>query len=354
MAHNVIAIDIKNKCVEMRNNGKTSKEIFNEYFSKVHSGMGLASFDASLRKWRRKYFADSETLERGTFENFTAHDATVQINGNGEITQAWIKQKAENVNWNELIEQIGDKITPVEYKAPLTASKCMLEVPLFDMHFGIATLSDYIDILNNIISLINFKEWEEINLLVGQDLIHTNDMRGHTAKGTEIERINVPAAWADAWAFWGNIIEAALQHSQKVNLRYSKGNHDECVSWCFIKALEAKFPNVIVDDSLKARKVISWRGCFIGYGHCEYTAKGDELLKQFVFDFSQEFAAAKVREIHTGHLHRESVDAGIFVRRLASAVPVDDWHDNNGYVTAHKRFQIFEWSPNKLKAIYYL
>ena len=316
--------------------------------------MTFETFARYLRKWRHTEFADPLTLDRGTYEGFIAHDATVQVNGQGEITQAWIKQTADAVDWQQIIDGFKDKITPVKIEAPATASEYMLEIPLFDMHFGVAKLKDYEALNAEIISLIKSKDYEEINILVGQDLIHTNDFRGHTAKGTEIERIDVPKAWADAWAFWCRVIEAALSHAKQVNLRYSKGNHDECISWCFTKALEAKFPDLNVDDEIKARKLIFWRGCFIGYGHCEYTSKADELFKQFVCDFSNQFASAKVREIHTGHLHRESADSGIFVRRLASAVPVDEWHDNNGYITAHKRFQLFEWIPNKLKAIYYI
>lgn len=139
-----------------------------------------------------------------------------------------------------------------------------------------------------------------------------------------------------------------------VHIRYSKGNHDECIAWCFLKTLEAKFPDAIVDDVLKPRKAINWEGCFIGYGHCEYTKKAGDLFRDFVVDFPNEFANAKVREIHTGHLHRESSDDGLMVRRLASAVPVDEWSNNNGFASAHKRFQLFEWQPNRLKAIYYI
>ena len=78
------------------------------------------------------------------------------------------------------------------------------------------------------------------------------------------------------------------------------------------------------------------------------------LFQNFVLDFPQEFAAAKVREIHSGHLHRESVDEGMMVRRLPSGVPTDEWSSNNGYVGAHKRFQIFEWAENRLKSTHYI
>lgn len=354
MGGNKIPLGIKVECVRRFAQGQKPCEIYSEYFQPIHSSMSESTFIRVLRKWRKEINADSFTLMRGTYDGFYPHDATVQVNGNGEITQAWIKQTANEVDWDEIISQFNDKIEPIEINAPEQAAECMLEIPLFDMHFGVAKFDNYSYLYDEIIKIISSKDWEQINILIGQDLIHNNDMRGHTAKGTEIERVDIPKAWNDAWHFWNGIIVSALKHSQTVIARYSKGNHDECISWAFLKTLQAQFPDLVIDDSLKARKVLNWRGCFIGYGHCEYTNKPDDLFKQFVMDFPQEFAESKVREIHTGHLHRESVDNGIFVRRLASAVPVDEWHDNNGYVTAHKRFQIFEWIPGRLKAIYYL
>ena len=113
----------------------------------------------------------------------------------------------------------------------------------------------------------------------------------------------------------------------------------KCTSWCFVKALQARYPQAVIDDSFKTRRCIVWRGCFIGYGHCDYKGSLADIFQDFVLDFPTEFAQAKVREIHTGHLHSESQDKGMMVRRLASAVPTDAWHDENGYVGAHKRFQ---------------
>ena len=69
-----------------------------------------------------------------------------------------------------------------------------------------------------------------------------------------------------------------------------------------------------------------------------------------------EFASATVREVHAGHLHHEGEGDlyGVMVRRLSSGVPTDEWSDNEGYIGAHKRFQVFEYAPGKLRAIYYV
>lgn len=349
----MIPYELKVKCVSLYGS-MPLREIYDTVFHPGHPSMGFETFRHKLRDWKKKPLADPATLALGTYPSFTPHAATVQVAADGRITQAWIKQQAETLDWLK-IRDLVTADAPRSSIVPATVSgETMLEIPLFDMHFGVATMDTYRDALADLLGIVAEKNYNEINILIGQDVLHNNDMRGHTAKGTPIERVNFVKAWADAWEFFRTLIDKALEHTPKVQILYSKGNHDECSAWCFFKALEAIYPQVTSDDSLAPRKCIFWRGCFIGYGHCEYTPKSSLLFQNFVLDFPQEFAASKVREIHSGHLHRESVDEGIMVRRLPSAVPTDEWSSNNGYTGAHKRFQIFEWAEGRLKAIYYL
>lgn len=349
-----IEYELKARCVSALRSMTTRQVFDNVFVPEVGEIWTYESFKRQMRNWKHKQLADEATLACGTFPDYKPHAATVQVDKDGRITQAWIKQQKDTLDWLK-IREIVTKNAPKSGIVPSSVSgDTMLEIPLFDMHFGVATFETYRDALCDLLGIIGAKQYEEINILIGQDVLHNNDMRGHTAKGTPIEKVDFRQAWADAWGFFRMLIDAALAHSPTVRILYSKGNHDECAAWCFFKALEAVYPQVASDDSLAPRKCIFWRGCFIGFGHCEYTSKSSLLFQNFVLDFPQEFAAAKVREIHSGHLHRESVDEGIMVRRLPSAVPTDEWSSNNGYTGAHKRFQIFEWAEGRLKAIYYL
>ena len=332
----------------------TAREIYEQVFKPEHDGMSFESFRRKLRDWKRKPIADDMTLAAGTYPNFTAHAATVQVGSDGRITQAWIKQQQDTLDWIKVKHLICDDAPQSTIQPSTVSGETMLEIPLFDLHFGVADFSYYKDALSEILGIISEKWYDEINILIGQDALHNNDFRGHTAKGTPIDKIDFVHAWGDAWKFYRAIIDKALAHSPRVTLRYSKGNHDECAGWCLFKALEAVYPQCTCDSGLEPRKCIFWKGCFIGFGHCEYTAKNAILFQNFVLDFPQQFANAKVREIHSGHLHRESVDDGIMVRRLPSACPTDDWASDQGYVGSHKRFQIFEWAENRLKGIFYV
>lgn len=343
----------KAKCVAASEH-MTSRDIYETmYLPEYGNTCTLTSFRRRLAEWKHLKFAETDTLMAGTYPNFIPHNATVQVDAHGNVTQAWIKQHPE-IDWSSIKDFLASGVKKSRVKPTTLQGETMLEIPLFDLHFGIATLETYQEELSELLGIISEKIYDEIHILIGQDLLHNNDMRGHTAKRTLIEVIDFQRAWEDAWHFLSAIIDNSIHASSKIFLHYSKGNHDECPAWCLFKALEAAYPQCNTDDSLAPRKCIFWRGCFIGFGHCEYTSKNSLLFQNFVLDFPKEFADAKVREIHSGHLHRESIDEGMMVRRLPSSVPEDKWSSDNGYVGAHKRFQVFEWAENRLKAIYYI
>ena len=355
MEKTAIPYSLKRLCVQKAAEGMTHKDIYKTIFLPEHPGMTWATFRVKMSAWKKKAWANEDIQNCGTFPGMTAHAATVQVTSDGRIAQAWIKETADSVDWDEVVDKVREAVEPIKADLPIAEpEEALLEIPLFDLHFGVATLGDYREHLDDICGIISRRTWDEIHIIVGQDCLHTNDFRGHTAKGTDIGRVDIPTAWADAWTFWRTILSYASAHSRSVVCHYSRGNHDECLSWAFFKALEASLPSASWDDSLDYRKAIWWKRCFIGFGHLEYTTDMNKIFRDFVLDFPTDFAEAECREIHTGHLHRESIDTGVVVRRLASAVPADDWSKANGYFGTHKRFQLFEYGPGRLRAIHYI
>lgn len=45
---------------------------------------------------------------------------------------------------------------------------------------------------------------------------------------------------------------------------------------------------------------------------------------------------------------------GVLIRRMPTRNKIDDWHDDMGYTTAHKRFQIHEFTEDEQVASYYV
>lgn len=353
----LIPEELKRECVEAHEKGATAKEVYNEIFYPRHQTMSFLTFQRIIQKWRKKIFADRRTLDAGTFKDFTAHDATVRIDADGNIKEAWIKQSADDIDYSEILEAISENINPLEIETTPSASERMLEIPLFDMHFGIASIDAYSETLAEIVEIIRSYHYDEINIAFGQDMLHNNDFRGHTAKGTPIDNVDMRKAWSDAFSFWQTIISECIQHSNITKVIYSRGNHDECISWCLLKAIEQRFPQVIIDDSFRKRKAISWRKCFIGLTHGEESNNEKNIRQMFCIEFPNEFADARTREIHCGHLHREMErgdEYGILVRRMSTKKPTDGYEESNGYIGCHKRFMIFEWTEGKLKSIHYV
>ena len=151
-----IPLKVKKECCRMWREGMKPKDIYRNYYTKqVENPCSLKAFRSLLSKWRKQTFPDDATLECGTYEGFVAHGATVQVSKTGEIVQAWIKQNANGFDVDEYLAGVLDKIERYEYKPQNdSSSDRMLEIPLFDMHWGVMYLEYYKIVLDDVLELI--------------------------------------------------------------------------------------------------------------------------------------------------------------------------------------------------------
>src|SRR5690606_7015034 len=282
----------------------------------------------------------------------------VQTLSSSRIT---VKPKVTGFDFDRLLELIENRkpivVDKVESK---TGYSDLLEIPLYDMHFGNSDLEYYKEHLSQILDKIRSHSWDKVLFVIGQDLLHNDNFRGQTASGTIIDKVDMEKAFDDALYFYETIIEEAIKVSNSVDCIYVKGNHDESMSYGLFRVLMKSFKEEVekgtisFDSSLKQRKAFVWEKVFIGLSHGD---KGvNRILENFVSEFGKLIANAEVKEVHLGHLHVEKVkdQFGIAKRTLSTANKTDDYHDDNGFVGANKRFQLFEYSPNRIKAIYYI
>lgn len=262
-------------------------------------------------------------------------------------------RKNESSTIDTLLEAIKD-IQPIYIDVQsVETNRGLLEVPLLDTHFPITTYEDYKPTQSKIMKLLS-QGWEEVLFVIGQDLLHNDNFRGQTANGTQIEHVDMARAWEDARKFFEPMIEEALNQSNSVKVMYSKGNHDESMSWAFVQLLKVRFPQVQFDDEIKERKAHTYGANFIGITHGDKARKN--LHNIFPVEFPHEWSKAKNREIHIGHLHTEDAKDvfGMVIRTLATRNKTDQWHKDNGFVGAHKRFMLFEYSEEELESIHYV
>lgn len=354
-----VPLELKQKCCEMYDKGSTIREVYNYYKTQVENPPTFESFKVMLCRWRKKHFADSETLDKGTYKGFTAHDATVQVSGSGAIVQAWIKQKADEIDPEEFINALHGAVEPYEYsKEERPDSTDMLEIPLFDMHWGVAFMDYYTPVLDEILRLITSQRWAKIVIPFGQDFFHNDSIvNGQTTKGTNIEKVDMVRAVKEAQRFMYTLIDTSIANANEVSVMYSAGNHDRSISWMFMQVLLERYGSDIVDDSLAFRKVFTYGKNAIMVTHGDSKrATPHNLAPIFSVSFAEEFAKAAVREVHAGHLHSETdTDVfGVMVRRLSTGNKTDEWTDKEDYVGTHKRFMLFDWGPKKLKSIHYI
>lgn len=355
-----IPVEVKRICCQMKVEGRTNREIYESYFlPETGSPATFESFRTMIHRWSKKKWADDTTLSCGTYSGFMAHDATVQVSKSGEIVQAWIKQKAIDFEPEDFLKAICDKVEPFIYTpSERTDATRMLEIPLFDMHWGVAFMDYYEPVLNDILDLITSRRWDKIVIPFGQDFFHNDSIvNGQTTKGTVIEKVDMIRAVKEGQTFAYSLIDTAIQCANEVHVMYSAGNHDRSISWMFMQILLERYGASVVDDSMQYRKVVTYgkNSIMVTHGDSKQ-ATAKNLAHIFPIKFPEEFAQATTREVHSGHLHHESeADIyGVMVRRLSSGAIVDDWSNRQDFIGTHRRFMIFEWSLESLRSIHYI
>lgn len=355
-----IPIRVKRECCRMKRDGFTTKQIYDSYYTKeVDNPCGLNAFRGLINRWLKQTFPDDITLECGTYEGFTAHGATVQVSAKGEIVQAWIRQNSNEVNLEEIVESFKESIEPYNYTPKyVDSADRMLEISLFDMHWGNSFLKDYKPVLNSVLDLIYSRHWDRIVIPFGQDFFHNDSIvNPTTTKGTVVDKVDMIRSVKEGRQFITAIIDSALDHANDVKVLYSPGNHDRSISWMFMQVLLERYGSDVVDDSMEYRKVFTYgnNAIMVTHGNSKQ-ATAKNLSQIFAISFPKEFAEAKTREVHAGHLHHEKEcdNFGVMVRRLSSGTALNDWSDYEDFVGTHRRFMIFEYSKDGLKAIHYV
>lgn len=355
-----IPIKVKKECCRLKEDGCSLKKIYTDYYSKqISKPCTYKTFVRAVLRWSKMNFPDDLTLECGTYEGFTAHNATVQVSRNGEIVQAWIKQRVNEFDIDDLVNSLRENVEPYIYTFQnVPEANRMLEIPLFDMHWGLSFLEDYKSVLNELLDLIHSRHWDQIIIPFGQDFFHNDSVVNPvTTKGTVIEKVDMIRAVKEGRQFITAVIDTAIDNSNKTRVIYSPGNHDRSVSWMFMQVLLERYGESVVDDTMEYRKAITYgaNAIMVTHGNSKQ-ATAKNLAHIFPISYPEEFAKATTREVHAGHLHHEAeADIfGVMVRRLSTGNAIDDWSNREDFVGSHRRFMAFEWGKDGLRSIHYL
>ncbi|GGJ48583.1 hypothetical protein [Virgibacillus salexigens] len=264
-----------------------------------------------------------------------------------------VRKKKQGFDFDKLLDTIKE-VPQVNISPIHTEENSYLNIPLSDMHFGIATYEDYKETQNRIINIIQ-KGHEEILFIIGNDLYHVDNFRNATASGREIQQIDLVNAWNSAKLFYYPLLENALRYSRKVKVIFTLGNHSESMEWSFIQLLKERYKQIVFDDDFKERKAHMLGKNLIFSNHGD-KKKAKNITENFAVEFPVEWSEATTRTVFVGHYHFEKVidNGGVIVRQMPTGVTPDIWHEQQGYTTAHKRFQVHEYDYESERCIYYV
>lgn len=263
-----------------------------------------------------------------------------------------VKPNITGFDVDKLLEYLKVDLKPLVLDVKEIKSDRMLEIPLVDMHFGVADFNYYVSTLIEIKHLIESKHWDVIYIPIGNDLLHNDTFDGKTSNGTQITPVDMEKAWSDAYKFYEFLFQVALKKSNKVVSHYVCGNHDKVMSYGLVQALSKVFVQVEWDTSIANKKLFTWKDVAILSAHGD--KGGSRLPKTILKEYGKVIADKKVVEIHTGHLHYNASkdDFGVVYRTLPTKAISDDWHTEQSFLGAGKYFSLFEYKPDLLKTIH--
>lgn len=236
----------------------------------------------------------------------------------------------------------------------------MLEIPIFDLHFGKLAHSEDVSepynyelakskfnfVIDDVIKSVENRSIEKIIFPVGQDFFHVDNAQGNTTAGTAQDTDLSPKL---IFKYGVECLINGIKKLSKiapVEVFCVSGNHDWLTSYHATYSLWAYFhnnENVHVNTDTSPRKYIEYGNCLIGFTHGDKEKNRIDGIMQV--ESKEAWGRTLYREWHMGHLHSEHTREtnGIIIRNLSSVTGTDAWHHNSGYVGAIRKCQSFIW-----------
>jgi hypothetical protein len=288
-----------------------------------------------------------------------------------DIKHYWYKSekfsmfaKNESKTYEELRDEIiveMDKYSPKYPKIKRKPSKDghLLVISPADVHLGklassFETSDPYnhhiaynrcIDGVKGILDKSSGFNIDKINLIIGNDILHVDNPRNTTTKGTNQD---TSLMWYDSFRLarelYVEVIEMLLTVAD-VHLTYNPSNHDYMSGFMLADSIKSWFrlsKNVTFDFSIAHRKYFKYGKNLIGSTHGD-GAKHDKLPQLMSIEAKKEWSECEHYYIYTHHLHHKTSKdyMNVNVETLRSPSGTDSYHHINGYEHAPKAIEGF-------------
>lgn len=260
-------------------------------------------------------------------EGFSVKGTSTNYNGDGVITQQWVKTRADDVARERIIREafaaMGEdlpRLTPIPKPTRVDASEPLCNLfTITDYHMGMLAWhkegGDDWDLRIAEDTLYRFFE----SMLAGAprarvavinqlgDFLHQDGLRAETPTSGHL--LDADGRFSKivqaAIRSLRRIIDRALETHEEVHIIMAEGNHDIVSSiWlrCMFSALYENEPRVTVNDSELPYYAFRWGSTLLGFHH-GHIAKNASLPAIFSAQFRREWGATDRCHIHTGHRH---------------------------------------------------
>ena len=351
--HNIHSVNIQN----IKNDGKrieTTLELLSGDQVKDESAV-LTAFGYDPNKWRI-------IKNRSNFYQMPSQDE-------GKKTMWQVKIDIEPIGSAITIPDFIDlcnehevkpiEVTQQDWDNSEQTAEDNLVLAFADLHFGISTWQTMYPYLKDLLDLLRSKPYKKIVIEQLGDLFHSDSFttirtNSGTLLSTDGKEVKMETAVHDALDFYETVIKTALLNTDQVEIYHTQGNHSADLEYMFLLILEQKFPQIKIHENIQYRTAYLLDNVGIMIAHGDTAKKRLPML--FANEYSDIWGKANYRTIHSGHFHKQVVEDenGVVWYQVGTPKPSDGYELKNGFTMAHKMLQAFEYSPDSLKAAYYL
>jgi len=189
---------------------------------------------------------------------------------------------------------------------------------------------------------------EKILLIIGNDILHTDNPKRTTTSGTPQD---TDGMWYSNFLVAKDIYIKVIERLMpiaKLTVQYDPSNHDYTHGFFLADTISSWFSksNVEFNISPSHRKYFIYDSNLIGTTHGD-GAKETDLPILMAQEASEHWHKCKHRYWYTHHIHhKKSKEYGsVTVESLRSASGTDSWHHRNGYQHSAKAIEAFIHHP---------
>ncbi len=192
------------------------------------------------------------------------------------------------------------------------------------------------------------RKLDRIYVIGGGDLVHSDTAGGQTASGTQLEMAcSTSTALQHAIQLLAQVVDMARQVAQEVTIVPIHGNHDRTEGVAAAMAAGQRFHSAdnVESMDLAERQYATYAGHLLCMTHGDLAKKRMRKMGEIMRSEARGlYGRTEWSSLFVGHLHHKAMDmvdeSGRVIYQTPSPVPIDSYHDQEGYVGSRKGIQL--------------